>query len=98
MESIVLLHLVRSGNGARRRGPLEPAAAPRPEPGDDPGDPDEARVLGHAARIAESLAGEYGPAAPDQRRLFAELAVEMALRIEDELTWPRCESALEGAA
>jgi hypothetical protein len=99
LKSIVLLHLARSGNGAGRHGPLEePAATRRPEPGDDPDDPDEARVLGHAVRIAESLAGEYGPAAPNQKRLIAELAVEMALRIEDQLAGLRCESAIEGAA
>ncbi len=85
LESAVLPHLARSADAAGRRATPRPRSPGRPEPGDVPESQDETRILGHALRIAEALAGVDGPAVRQHRGLFAELAIGLSLRLEDDL-------------
>jgi hypothetical protein len=85
LERRVLVHLVRRGREARRRGAPK---APPPRchaPIDGPGRRDETGVGACAVSLADFLAGEYAAVSLDQKRVVAELAVEVAQRIAEEL-------------
>jgi hypothetical protein len=87
LESRVLVHLLRLGNRKRQRGSVKPRPT-WPGPIDQPSRRDELRIRNHAARLAEFLARDYGMVSPAQKRLAAELAVEVAQRIAEELSAP----------
>ncbi|HZW29096.1 MAG TPA: hypothetical protein VFF52_00210, partial [Isosphaeraceae bacterium] len=83
LESSVLLQLVRSGNGTDRQGSRRPPSSRWPESIADLDSPDEIRIRDHALSITAFLAGEYQAATFERQWLVAELAVEMAQRLEE---------------
>jgi hypothetical protein len=88
LELRVLIHLVRSGNGTRRRGAVPAPPTQWPGPIDNPSRPDEAWICHQAMRLAEFLCREFRAFAREQQRIVAELAVEVAQRLAEELPSP----------
>jgi hypothetical protein len=85
LESRVLVHLVRPGNDTDRLGSSRSASPRQPEPIDDPDGRDETRIRNRALCLARFLAGEYQAVTLEQKRILAELAVEVAQRLEEVL-------------